>query len=65
VAATAGACIDSFVATSPTGPVTTSICGTNTNQHSKNNSKHLLLNCILKLFSYNNVLFWLMLQNIS
>jgi hypothetical protein len=33
--ASAGACLDSFLVTSPTGPITTNICGTNTNQHSK------------------------------
>jgi hypothetical protein len=33
--ATTGACTDSFVATTPSGVTTTSICGTNTGLHSK------------------------------
>ena len=35
VTAVTGACVDSFIVTSPTGGATTTICGTNTNQHSK------------------------------
>ena len=43
VTAVTGACVDSFIVTSPTGGATTTICGTNTNLHSK---KNLLLKII-------------------
>ena len=41
VAATTGLCTDSFIATTPSGVTTTTVCGTNSGQHS---------NVLLKVF---------------